>query len=56
MSGQTEQPAPRREERERAPDGFGYDWRGRLVDLNCMRPGEDGIPPAFASKLKAGDL
>ena len=34
-------------ERETAPDGWGYDWRGRLVDLNCMRPGEDGIPPVF---------
>jgi hypothetical protein len=52
MSKQTEQPEASREVRELAPDGWGYDWRGRLVDLNCMRPGEDGRPPIFVSKLK----
>jgi hypothetical protein len=51
MSEQIEQEETARPAREPAPDGWGYDWRGKLVDLNCLRPGEDGRPPIFVSKL-----
>jgi hypothetical protein len=37
-----------------APAGFGYDWRGRLVDLRGLRPGEDGRPPIFVSPKPEG--
>jgi hypothetical protein len=45
---QHEEPKP---SRALAPEGFGYDWRGKLVDLSGMRPGEDGLAPVFKSKL-----
>jgi hypothetical protein len=51
MSEQLEQKEDAKIAREPAPDGWGYDWRGVLVDLQCMRPGEDGIPPVFLSKI-----
>ncbi len=37
-----------------APIGWGYDWRGRLVDLRGLRPGEDGRPPIFMVPKPAG--
>jgi hypothetical protein len=48
---QHEEPKP---SRALAPEGFGYDWRGRLVDLRGLRRGEDG-PPIFLSKLAKGE-
>jgi hypothetical protein len=50
MSEQLEQQEDSKPAREPAPEGFGYDWRGVLVDLQCMRAGEDGRPPVFLSK------
>jgi len=57
MSKQLIQQAPEepRETRPLAPEGFGYDWRGRLVDIQCCRPGEDGLPVVFVSKLAKGE-
>jgi hypothetical protein len=37
-----------------APMGWGYDWRGTLVDLRGARPGEDGSPPIFVSAKPEG--
>jgi hypothetical protein len=37
-----------------APAGFGYNWRGQLVDLTGLRPGEDGRPPIFVSPKPEG--
>lgn len=54
MSKQIEQPEEAKPLRALAPEGFGYDWRGRLVDLRGLRPGEDG-PPIFLSKLAKGE-
>ena len=35
-----------------APAGYSYDWRGRLVDLRGLRPGEDGRPAVYESLVK----
>jgi hypothetical protein len=45
---------------ERRPFVFGqrlqYDWRGQLVDLTGLRPGEDGRAPIFVSpKARGGE-
>ena len=46
MSGTTTRPL--------APIGWGYDWKGTLVDLRGLRPGEDGRPPIFISAKPEG--
>jgi hypothetical protein len=45
-----EKPAKRQAEPARpfAPEGWGYDWQGNLVDLRGLRPGEDGVPAVYA--------
>jgi hypothetical protein len=40
--------------RPMAPEGWGYDWRGQLVDLRGLRPGEDGRPPIFTAPKPVG--
>ena len=45
-------PTAARSHRPLAPDGYGYDWRGRLVDLRGLRPGEDGRPAVYESLVK----
>jgi hypothetical protein len=37
-----------------APAGFGYDWRGQLVDLRGLRSGEDNRAPIFTSPKPDG--
>jgi len=37
-----------------APMGWGYDWKGTLVDLRGLRPGEDGKAPIFVSAKPEG--
>lgn len=37
-----------------APMGWGFDWKGTLVDLRGLRPGEDSRPPSFTSPKPAG--
>jgi hypothetical protein len=37
-----------------APGGFGFDWRGQLVDLRGLRPGEDGRAPIFTTPKPDG--
>ena len=54
MIEQLNQQEEPREVRPLAPDGWGYNWRGQLVDLRGLRPGEDG-PPIFLSKLVKGE-
>lgn len=46
MSGTTTRPL--------ATIGWGYDWKGTLVDLRGLRPGEDGRPPIFISAKPEG--
>lgn len=40
-------PTAEKQQRKPAPMGWGYDWRGELVDLRGMRPGEGGRPAVF---------
>ena len=45
-------PTAAQSQRPLAPAGYSYDWRGRLVDLRGLRPGEDGRPAVYESLVK----